>query len=69
MLFYYRYHTANVFIENLREVKMLARLNHPNIVAYKAAWLEPLDSQHQKRTKVTVIVSERYFKIFESKCF
>lgn len=27
---------------------MLARLNHPNIVSYKAAWLEPLDDKKRK---------------------
>ena len=36
------------FLRSLKEVKMLARLNHPNIVSYKAAWLEPLDDDAQK---------------------
>ncbi|XP_067001568.2 eukaryotic translation initiation factor 2-alpha kinase 1 isoform X3 [Anabrus simplex] len=36
------YRNRNYFIQSLREVKLLARLNHPNIVSYKAAWLEPM---------------------------
>lgn len=36
------------FLRSLKEVKMLARLNHPNIVSYKAAWLEPLDDDKAK---------------------
>jgi hypothetical protein len=37
-----RYHTINGFLVSLHEVKMLAKLNHPNIVSYKTAWLEPM---------------------------
>jgi hypothetical protein len=37
-----RYHTVNGFLVSLHEVKMLAKLNHPNIVCYKTAWLEPM---------------------------
>ncbi|CAH1397575.1 unnamed protein product [Nezara viridula] len=36
-----RYYNVPDFLQNLKEVKMLAKFNHPNIVAYKAAWLEP----------------------------
>lgn len=38
----FRYCSINRFIRGLSEVQMLAKLNHPNIVSYKAAWLEPL---------------------------
>lgn len=37
-----RYHTVDGFLISLREVKMLAKLNNPNIVSYKTAWLEPM---------------------------
>lgn len=37
-----QYHTVNGFLVSLHEVKMLAKLNHPNIVCYKTAWLEPM---------------------------
>lgn len=41
-LFHDRYCSINGFIRGLAEVQMLAKLNHANIVSYKAAWLEPL---------------------------
>ncbi|GFG33121.1 hypothetical protein Cfor_03417 [Coptotermes formosanus] len=37
-----QYYTVNGFLVSLHEVKMLAKLNHPNIVSYKTAWLEPM---------------------------
>lgn len=37
-----RYHTVKGFLISLHEVKMLAKLNNPNIVSYKTAWLEPM---------------------------
>nr|XP_018902325.1 PREDICTED: eukaryotic translation initiation factor 2-alpha kinase 1-like [Bemisia tabaci] len=39
------YSDANAFLRSLHEVQMLAKLNHPNIVSYKAAWLEPVESK------------------------
>uniref|UniRef100_A0A8D9AMU2 non-specific serine/threonine protein kinase n=1 Tax=Cacopsylla melanoneura TaxID=428564 RepID=A0A8D9AMU2_9HEMI len=42
-----KYQNVDTFVQSLREVQTLARLNHPNIVTYKAAWLEPFDSRKQ----------------------
>ncbi|XP_046403653.1 eukaryotic translation initiation factor 2-alpha kinase 3-like isoform X2 [Ischnura elegans] len=36
-----RYHGDEQFLRSLREVRTLAKLDHCNIVAYKAAWFEP----------------------------
>ncbi|XP_069698576.1 eukaryotic translation initiation factor 2-alpha kinase 1-like [Periplaneta americana] len=44
-----QYHNISRFLRNLHEVKMLAKLNHPNIVMYKAAWLEPITSTSNSR--------------------
>uniref|UniRef100_A0A1B6EU29 non-specific serine/threonine protein kinase n=1 Tax=Cuerna arida TaxID=1464854 RepID=A0A1B6EU29_9HEMI len=46
---YLRYNNATGFMQSLTEVKMLAKLNHPNIVAYKAAWLEPIDPSQRSK--------------------
>ncbi|XP_075212882.1 eukaryotic translation initiation factor 2-alpha kinase 1-like isoform X2 [Lycorma delicatula] len=51
-----RYQNANGFLRSLREVKMLACLNHANIVAYKAAWLEPFDYRATKHNQVTTVI-------------
>lgn len=51
-------------MQSLVEVKMLARLNHPNIVAYKAAWLEPIDktqrSKHFFHDMNNIVLETRY---------
>jgi len=36
----------NIVLKILREVTVLAKLNHPNIVGYKNAWLEPYVGDH-----------------------
>uniref|UniRef100_A0A069DUK7 non-specific serine/threonine protein kinase n=1 Tax=Panstrongylus megistus TaxID=65343 RepID=A0A069DUK7_9HEMI len=56
-----RYRSVNDFLQNLKEVKMLAKLNNTNIVSYKAAWLEPLDElqslKENKRHEVPAILN------------
>ncbi|CAG4972749.1 unnamed protein product [Colias eurytheme] len=43
---------VNSIMTHLAEVKTIASLNHPNIVNYKAAWLEPLiESTVKKKRK------------------
>ncbi|CAK1549596.1 unnamed protein product [Leptosia nina] len=42
---------VNSIMSHLAEVKTIASLNHPNIVNYKAAWLEPLIESTVKKRK------------------
>ncbi|KAJ2944485.1 hypothetical protein O0L34_g3830 [Tuta absoluta] len=43
---------VNSIMSHLSEVKTIASLNHPNIVNYKAAWLEPMiESKIKKKRK------------------
>ncbi|CAH0404584.1 unnamed protein product [Chilo suppressalis] len=43
---------VNTIMSHLSEVKTIASLNHPNIVNYKAAWLEPMiESKVKKKGK------------------
>lgn len=55
-------------MQSLVEVKMLARLNHPNIVAYKAAWLEPIDktqrNKHFFHDMNNIVLETRYSFVF-----
>ncbi|KAI4498947.1 hypothetical protein M0802_006122 [Mischocyttarus mexicanus] len=37
-----RYGQVSTIKQHLEEVQILAKLNHPNIVSYKTAWIEPL---------------------------
>ncbi|XP_063839022.1 eukaryotic translation initiation factor 2-alpha kinase 1-like isoform X1 [Ostrinia nubilalis] len=44
---------VNSIMSHLSEVKTIASLNHPNIVNYKAAWLEPMiESKVKKKGKL-----------------
>ncbi|PSN54772.1 hypothetical protein C0J52_01990 [Blattella germanica] len=63
-----QYHNVPAFLRNLHEVKMLARLNHPNIVTYKAAWLEPLIPAPRTSTNVPTKSSDEESNsiVFES---
>ncbi|XP_034828154.1 eukaryotic translation initiation factor 2-alpha kinase 1-like [Maniola hyperantus] len=42
---------VNSIMSHLAEVKTIASLNHPNIVNYKAAWLEPMVESTVKKKK------------------
>lgn len=49
-----RYHRVENFLKSLQEVKLLAKLHHPNIVAYKAAWLEPLEQSSSSECQSSI---------------
>lgn len=48
---YIRSADVNSIMTHLAEVKTIASLNHPNIVNYKAAWLEPMIENTVKKKK------------------
>lgn len=48
---YIRSADVNSIMTHLAEVKTIASLNHPNIVNYKAAWLEPMIENQVKKKK------------------
>lgn len=56
-----RYCSINGFIRGLSEVQMLAKLNHPNIVSYKAAWLEPLINKLPSRSSKALCSAEKSY--------
>ncbi|CAH0726327.1 unnamed protein product, partial [Brenthis ino] len=50
---------VNSIMTHLAEVKTIASLNHPNIVNYKAAWLEPMiESKVKKKRKFNMDTDE-----------
>lgn len=55
---------VNSIMTHLAEVKTIASLNHPNIVNYKAAWLEPMiESKVKKKRKFNMDTDEDGFTI------
>lgn len=40
-------HISKLLVDKLREIRCLARLNHPNIINYKTSWLEPDSNLYQ----------------------
>uniref|UniRef100_A0A6C0EIR1 Protein kinase domain-containing protein n=1 Tax=viral metagenome TaxID=1070528 RepID=A0A6C0EIR1_9ZZZZ len=40
-------HISSLLLEKLREIRCLAKLNHPNIIIYKTSWLEPDSNLYQ----------------------
>ncbi|KAJ0181573.1 hypothetical protein K1T71_002295 [Dendrolimus kikuchii] len=54
----------NSIMSHLSEVKTIASLNHPNIVNYKAAWLEPMiESTVKKKNKFQMDTDSDEFSI------
>lgn len=43
---------VNRSLKDIMEVRTLARLNHPNIVAYKAAWLEMIEKESHQQLSI-----------------
>lgn len=50
-------------MSHLAEVKTIASLNHPNIVNYKAAWLEPMIESRMKKQKIPMDTDSDEFSI------
>lgn len=55
---------VNSIMTHLAEVKTIANLNHPNIVNYKAAWLEPMiESKIKKKRKFNMDTNDDNFSM------
>lgn len=55
---------VNSIMTHLAEVKTIASLNHPNIVNYKAAWLEPMiESKIKKKRKFNMDTDDDDFSL------
>ena len=50
MIASYEFYLCLMIIKVLREVKVLARLRHPNVVGYQSAWLEFVSSENAVST-------------------
>ncbi|XP_014360886.2 eukaryotic translation initiation factor 2-alpha kinase 1 [Papilio machaon] len=58
---YIKSSNVNSIMTHLAEVKTIASLNHPNIVNYKAAWLEPMiESTIKKKRKLDMEDSDEF---------
>ncbi|XP_068621184.1 eukaryotic translation initiation factor 2-alpha kinase 1-like [Battus philenor] len=61
---YIKSSNVNSIMTHLAEVKTIANLNHPNIVNYKAAWLEPMiESKMEKKRKLHMDEGEDFSSI------
>lgn len=61
---YIKSSNVNSIMTHLAEVKTIASLNHPNIVNYKAAWLEPMiESKVKKKRKLPLDDSDEFSTI------
>lgn len=50
-------------MSHLAEVKTIASLNHPNIVSYKAAWLEPMIESRVKKKRIPMDTDSEEFSL------
>ncbi|KAM3959130.1 eukaryotic translation initiation factor 2-alpha kinase 1 [Aphomia sociella] len=59
---------VNTIMNHLAEVKTIASLNHPNIVNYKAAWLEPMIESSKEANKLCMDTdNDSEFSVLKSK--
>ncbi|KOB72085.1 EIF 2a kinase [Operophtera brumata] len=50
-------------MSHLAEVKTIASLNHPNVVSYKAAWLEPMIESTVKKKRIPMDTDSEEFSL------